>query len=444
MIQREEKTQINSELVNWGISSKWEVVRMKFLLKSIQTGSTPSTNENDYYDGDINWFTPGDYTESKYLMSSQKQITNKAILDKEAKVLPKDTVVIVGIGATLGKIAILGQDASFNQQVTGLIANDLILPEFLYYWLHINKDTLIKTANYTTLPIINNQFIKEFRCVLPTISTQTQIVTFLNKKCNDVLNAIKSKENLIKLLEENRQSIITKVVTKGLYTNVKMKDSNVKWIGEIPEHWKKTRLDFIARVKARLGWKGLKAEEYVDEGYVFLSTPNLKGRNIDFENVNYITEERYFESPEIMLEVGDVLLAKDGSTLGITNVVRNLPNKATVNSSIAVLRPRECIDSVYFYYYLTSTYIQDTINQLKDGMGVPHLFQADIKKFPIILPPLEEQKEISKYLDKETEQVESVIVDIKQQIEKLKEYRQSLIYEAVTGKIDLRDYEVIE
>ena len=253
---------------------------------------------------------------------------------------------------------------------------------------------------------------------------------------------IELKVEQLEKLEQQLQSIITETVTKGLNPNVKMKDSGVEWIGEIPEHWQKTRIDFISRVKARLGWKGLKAEEYVEKGYGFLSTPNLKYREIDFKNINYITEERYLESPEIMLEIGDVLLAKDGSTLGIVNVVRDLPIQSTVNSSIAVLRPTKKINSVYFYYYLKSTYIQDVINQIKDGMGVPHLFQADIKKFKVLLPPLTEQQSIAKFLDEETLKIEKLIVNVKSQIDKLKEYRQALIYEAVTGKIDVREMEI--
>lgn len=103
----------------------------------------------------------------------------------------------------------------------------------------------------------------------------------------------------------------------------KYKDSGVEWLGEVPEHWNISRLGFEAWVRARLGWKGLKAEEYVDGGFAFLSTPNIKGQTIDFEHVNYINQQRYDESPEIKLSVGDVLLAKDGSTLGTVNVVRN-------------------------------------------------------------------------------------------------------------------------
>lgn len=356
------------------------------------------------------------------------------------KVLYSGESVLFGRKGTIGKPMFVNGEFWTVDTMYYTVFKQNAHPKYFYYLMKIFPWDVITTQ--TALPSIVGTEVENFESSVPSFLEQINIANYLDIECTEIKELIKAKEKLIQLLEEKRQVMITEAVTKGLNPNVKMKDSGVEWIGEIPEHWKKTRLDFISRVKARLGWKGLKAEEYVDEGYIFLSTPNLKGRNIDFGNVNYITKERYLESPEIMLEVGDVLLAKDGSTLGITNVVRDLPNKATVNSSIAVLRPRESIDSVYFYYYLTSTYIQDTINQIKDGMGVPHLFQADIKKFPIILPPLDEQKEISQYLDEETELLESTVTMVKKQIQKLKEYRQSLIYEAVTGKIDVRDFEV--
>jgi type I restriction enzyme S subunit len=191
--------------------------------------------------------------------------------------------------------------------------------------------------------------------------------------------------------------------------------------------------------KARLGWKGLKASEYIDDGYIFLSTPNIKSGEIDFQNVKHITAERYFESPEIMLKTGDVLIAKDGSTLGITSVVRFLPAPATVNSSIAVIRPTKSIQSVFLYWFLSSNYIQELIQAMKDGMGVPHLFQADIRKFVVLIPPLSEQQAVADYLDHETAKIDGLISKIGQGIEKLKEYSTALISAAVTGKIDVRE-----
>jgi type I restriction enzyme S subunit len=211
------------------------------------------------------------------------------------------------------------------------------------------------------------------------------------------------------------------------------KPSGVEWLGDVPEHWKIKRLDFLATVKARLGWKGLTADEYVPEGFIFLSTPNIKGEGeIDFRNVNYITAERYQESPEIMVRVGDVLMAKDGSTLGTTNVVRHLPAPTTVNSSIAVLRPKSEMQSGFFFRWLTGGYTQSVIQSMKDGQGVPHLFQADIKKFPTLLPPPAEQQAIAAFLDRETGRMDGLLGKRRELIERLKEKRTALISRAVT------------
>lgn len=211
------------------------------------------------------------------------------------------------------------------------------------------------------------------------------------------------------------------------------KPSGVEWLGDVPEHWEVKRLDFLARVKARLGWKGLTASEYVPEGFIFLATPNIKGQGeIDFTNVNYITSERYYESPEIMVHVGDVLMAKDGSTLGTTNVVHYLPAPATVNSSVAVLRPKPALNSSYFFRWLTSAYLQSVIQSMKDGQGVPHLFQADIKKFPVLLPSFAEQRSIATFLDRETGRVDLLVAKKRELIERLKEKRIALISRTVT------------
>ena len=164
------------------------------------------------------------------------------------------------------------------------------------------------------------------------------------------------------------------------------------------------RLDQVATVRARIGWKALTASEYQDEGYVFLSTPNIKGSSIDFSNVNYISEFRYRESPELMLQRGDVLLAKDGSTLGIAALVRDLPREATVNGSIAVLRPHSA-DPSFLRYVLESAVVQGEIQRLKDGMGVPHLFQWDIRRLPVPLPPLDVQRRIADFLDDQVERI---------------------------------------
>jgi type I restriction enzyme, S subunit len=216
---------------------------------------------------------------------------------------------------------------------------------------------------------------------------------------------------------------------------VPMKDSEVVRAEMIPAHWTVGRIKDKGVVHGRVGWKALKASEYVDEGYVFLSTPNIKGRDIDFNNVNYITHERYVESPEIALREDDILLAKDGSTLGTVNIVSSLPRQTTVNSSIAVLRFDDTVFNRYLFYQIMSDFIQNRIALKRIGMGVPHLFQRDINDFFILLPPLSEQRAIVEYLDVKVAEIDRIVGVVDAQIGMFRELRKALINDVVTGKL---------
>jgi type I restriction enzyme S subunit len=214
------------------------------------------------------------------------------------------------------------------------------------------------------------------------------------------------------------------------------RDSGITRLGDIPSHWSLSRFCYETWVRARLGWKGLKAEEYVDDGYVFLATPNIKDAVIDFEKVNYITQERYDESPEIKLQPNDVLLSKDGSTLGTVNVVRELPREATVNSSVAVITPTKGMDGRYLMYYIKSSYIQNLVWILQDGMGVPHLFQKDINKIRLLVPPVEEQHDIADYLDRRVSAINEILTGLEHQGSMLETFKKELIAEAIIKGLD--------
>lgn len=339
-------------------------------------------------------------------------------------------------GANAGTIFI--REGKFNcTNVCGTLKPILDI-ELKYYYYYLQFVTqFYKRPDTNGAKIMNNE-MANIHTLIPPKETQIRIAEFLDKKTAEIDTIIQKKENLLLLLEEKKKAIINEAVTKGLNPNAPMKDSGIEWIGEIPEHWEVSKLKYFVSIKGRLGWKGLKADEYVESGYGFLSTPDIKNDEIDFSRVNYITEERYLESPEIMLEKGDVLLVKDGSTLGIINRVKELPIPSTVNSSIAVLRIEDSsIISEFLFYLLKSNWIQKTIEFLKQGQGVPHLFQKDIKEFDLIIPPIAEQETLINEIYSRCKIVDDLNVKIQSQIDKLKEYRQSLISEAVTGKIDI-------
>lgn len=309
---------------------------------------------------------------------------------------------------------------------------------YFKYLLHRYDVAFMKLLGSGVRQTISFNHIAESLLLLPSQQEQTAIANFLDDKTEKIERAIAIKEKQIELLKERKQILIQNAVTRGLNPDAPMKDSGVDWIGEIPAHWEVLKFKFSLSTKARLGWRGLKADEYLDKSdYLFLSTPNIKHEKIQYHKAYHISQFRYEESPEIMLMEGDVLLVKDGSTLGISNIIRELPAKCTVNSSIAVLRIFDKSKTLpqYLNYYLKSETIQNLVALKKDGMGVPHLFQRDINNFSHPIPPLQEQYKILEFLDKNIEKLRTVEKHQIKQIRRLKEYKASLINSAVTGKI---------
>ena len=270
---------------------------------------------------------------------------------------------------------------------------------------------------------------------VPDSVTQKKISDYLDGIIPEIDVLLADIEKQIETLEEYKKSVITEAVTKGLDPDVEMKDSGIEWIGEVPFHWSSTRIGYESWIRARLGWKGLKAEEYVDEGHPFLSAFNIVDNQIKWESLNYINDERYEESPEIMLKIGDIVLVKDGAGIGKCARIDNLPYKtATTNGSLAVISTKENLDYNYLYFYLQSAMFQNFIIRMMNGMGVPHLSQEELRKITIPFPPISEQQQIALYLEQKRVEIDSSISEKKEQLETLEQYKKSLIYEYVTGK----------
>ena len=269
----------------------------------------------------------------------------------------------------------------------------------------------------------------------PPMEEQQVIADYLDDRCAKIGTIIAEAKASIEEYKELKQAVIYDAVTKGLDKNAEMKDSGIEWVGQIPITWISARFSKVNWIRARLGWKGLKAEEYIDEGYPFLSAFNIQNYKLVWENINHITLERYDESPEIKLHTEDILLVKDGAGIGKCARVDNLPlGEATVNSSLAVITPKDSINYRYEYYYLLSPIFQNVITRLRNGMGVPHLTQEAMKEIVIPCPSIEEQINIADYLDKMTIEFDSLISEKQSLIEELEFYKKSLIYEVVTGK----------
>lgn len=206
-------------------------------------------------------------------------------------------------------------------------------------------------------------------------------------------------------------------------------------IGFIPIDWDCINLGDHCIIRGRIGWKGLKQSEYKTTGPCLIASKHISRGKVNWERCDHISEERYLESIEIALERGDVIFSKDGA-LGNPALIDKLTDKATINSTMMLLRPNGTIDSNFLYQILKSRLFDKLILEKVSGGAIPHIFQRDMKDFIIPSPPKSEQKEISKIFnlwDKAIEKTEQLIVQ-KQQLKK------GLMQQLLTGKVRFNEF----
>ena len=207
---------------------------------------------------------------------------------------------------------------------------------------------------------------------------------------------------------------------------------------EFTDEWQIKKLDKNTYIKARVGWKNLKASEYVSSGIPMIAGQHIKQGKILWDKVDFITNERYDESPEIQLKNNDIIFSKDGS-LGNPAIIKNMPKKATINGTMMLIRLNYINDNVspnYFYQICNSQYFKKMVSLIKSGGTVPHIFQRDIINFTFPIPKtLEEQEKIANFLsivDKKVENLKNTITSLENQ-------KKGLLQQIFSQKLRFKD-----
>ena len=275
--------------------------------------------------------------------------------------------------------------------------------------------------------------------ILPTLAEQQRIAEFLDRKCAEVDEMIALQEQIIEELKAYKQSVITEAVTKGLNPAAPMRDSGIDWIGSIPEHWEVCRVKNVASLFGRIGFRGYTSDDLNKdgEGAITLSPSNMLPMGMDYTNVTYLSWMKYHESPEIMIQNGDILMVKTGSSYGKVSYVDNLPKEATINPQI--LRIVSRINSKYLGYYLQTPLFIYQVEGGVVGGTIPTISQEKINNFFVAMSSIEEQQAIADYLDEKCADIDSLIQTKQSKIDSLKEYKKSIIYEYVTGKREVNE-----
>ena len=194
------------------IPEHWRLKRLKYIAK-LKTGTTPPGNEGINYDENgINWFTPSDFLPNMQLDTSEKYIDRETIRYANIQTYPRGSVLLVAIGATVGKIGISKNNAYSNQQITAVIPQH-ISGNYLLYYLASKSPYIKDNALYTTLPIINNSYLQNITIVVPPTTEQEKIVEFLNRKCSIIDELIEDKNKLLLRLQQHKKSLIYEYVT---------------------------------------------------------------------------------------------------------------------------------------------------------------------------------------------------------------------------------------
>jgi len=264
---------------------------------------------------------------------------------------------------------------------------------------------------------------------------QTAIAAFLDCKTAEIDRLIADKKRLIELYEEEKTAIINQAVTKGLNPDVKMKDSGIEWIGEIPEYWEVKRLKYVvSKVGSGVTPTG-GATVYQSSGIPLLRSQNIHFEGIKLNDVAYISEEIHEKMSNSKVLEGDVLLNITGASIGRTYFAEKSLGEANVNQHVCILRPNEHIISCFFHLLLRSNIGQEQMRRDQTGSGREGLNFEMIKNFYIVLFDLSEQHSIITYLESECSRINAKVEKTKKLIALLTEYRTTLISEVVTGKI---------
>ncbi|TQP49143.1 restriction endonuclease subunit S [Vibrio cholerae] len=272
--------------------------------------------------------------------------------------------------------------------------------------------------------------------VLPSEEEQSLIANFLDKKATQINDAIAIKEQQINLLKERKQIIIQQAVTQGLDLNVPMKDSGVDWIGKIPAHWATVTVKHLADVRDGTHDTPLYVEETNKSRYL-ITSKDFDGKSINFSNAKSISIKDHFEiSKRSKVETGDVLMSMIGGNIGKSLIVEGFSDFSIKN--VALFKTNGDLTlSRFIQYYLVSGLLEKLLAIKSRGGAQPFLSLTDIRNLILFKLPADEMNKIVDYLDSETAAHEAAISIQYQQIEKLKEYKTTLINSAVTGKIKI-------
>lgn len=408
------------------IPSAWRTARVKNVAETMQSGGTPDSSNDTFYvdiEGGIPWVAIADMSTTPYVKDTNKHISEEGKKSKNLIVFEPGTI-LYAMYASVGKVSELAVPATINQALLAIVLNSSIDGSFFKYALNAWEPYIISESNGTTQFNLNANKVANLCFPMPNRLEQESIVRYLDTKCAQVDTLIANVQAQIEKLKAYKQSLITEVVTKGLDHTVPMKDSGVAWIGEIPAHWEIKRGKVLFEESDARSADG--SEELLTVSQYTGITPRSQ------KNVNM------FEALTLggykLCDVGDIAANTMWLWAGAIGVSAY---SGVISPSYNVYRQKaENFVPSYLDCLLRAPMLVQEYASRSTGIRASRLrlYPKDFLDIMFPVPPVDEQQDIMSVLSEKFAAVDKLIAIKKSKIEKLEQYKKSLIYEYVTGK----------
>ncbi len=409
------------------IPEAWKVKRLKYIAH-IETGYTPpKADPENYSETWIPRIKPDNLNELEYLIDSSEKISEKWL--ERNSIIQKDDIMVCCIGS-VGKMWVAWCALTFNQQINGVIFNSEVSKWFWKFLILASQEEHLQSSQSVVLPILNKTKQSNISFPLPPLPTQTAIASYLDTKTTQISEFITKKKQLISFLQEQKQAIIHQAVTKGIDLSAKMKDSGIVWIGQIPEGWEVRRLKMLSNIKRWASPRPIDDKKYFDENGEFAW---VRISDVTASDMYLLETEQQLSELWASLSVKqypwDLFLSIAWSVWKpiITKI------KCCIHDGFVTFwHISKKVDKMFLYYILASwlAYVWLGKEWTQLNLNIDTVWNITIP-----LPSIDIQKKLIQYIVDKNTKIDQAIDKIEQEIALIEEYRTSLIYHAVTGKI---------
>ena len=415
------------------IPKHWVMSKIKYIAP-FQVGWTPPTKNDENFVGENLWVNISDLKE-KIIANTSKRISDKAAKEASMSITPKGSLMY-SFKLSVGTVSFAGEDMYTNEAIASFLDSARLPLSYLYYAL---PKFLIENAstNIYGARILNQELINNAQLLEPTFDEAENIANFLDHETAKIDTLIEKQQQLIKLLKEKRQTVISHAVTKGLNPQAPMKYSGVEWLGEVPAHWVASTLKHYSEV---IDCKHITAE-FFDDGIPLASISEVKKWFLDLSTAKYTSEKYYNEliGGGRVPKVGDIIYSRNATVGEAAIVSEGLPSFA-MGQDVCLIRLSNGLLPLFAMYVLHSGVISQQLELAMVGSTFKRINVDNIRNFAFVIPPLSEQDLIVSELEALTSKYDVLINNATNAIELMKERRTALISAAVTGKIDVRNW----